>query len=532
MIINENTNLNSPVRQIKAKVELYNGSTLVNTFTYTDALRELTIERVGEGKFFGFGICQKLNLKLIDKNRELDITTANSIKVYFSTGADYINAFPVFKVSQTNRDEVTNELSITAYDALYAAANEHTTAEITLESYTIREYAAACASILGLGLAIEGGADAAFTTYYENGANFGGEESMREALNDVAEATQTIYYINGSTLVFKRLDKDGEAVAQITKADYFELDNKENRRLQSIVRATELGDDIEASATAIGSTQYVRDNAFWEMREDIDKLLEAAIIAAGGLSINQFTCSWRGNYLIEIGDKIELVTKDDQNFISFLLDDVITYNGALAQNTQWSYEDSEKTAANAATLGEALKQTFARVDKQKQEIELHASKIGANDASISTLLLNTDSISASVTSVETKLDNEINNINSSLTTLTNSVEAKLTDENLSIVVSKELAKGISANKVVTTNSYTFDETGLNIAKSGTEISTRISENGMTVSKNNDEVLVANDAGVKAQDLHATTYLIIGTRSRFEDYDAFGVPRTGCFWIGG
>ncbi|MBE6782978.1 MAG: hypothetical protein E7536_03085 [Ruminococcaceae bacterium] len=64
---------------------------------------------------------------------------------------------------------------------------------------------------------------------------------------------------------------------------------------------------------------------------------------------------------------------------------------------------------------------------------------------------------------------------------------------------------------------------------GKEIKTQITEDGMTVYKNDEEVLVANNEGVKAEDLHATTYLIIGTNSRFEDY---GNGRTGCFWIGG
>ena len=50
--------------------------------------------------------------------------------------------------------------------------------------------------------------------------------------------------------------------------------------------------------------------------------------------------------------------------------------------------------------------------------------------------------------------------------------------------------------------------------------------------NAEDVLVANSEGVKATDLHAKTYLIIGEgdgRSRFEDY---GIKRTGCFWVGG
>ena len=43
------------------------------------------------------------------------------------------------------------------------------------------------------------------------------------------------------------------------------------------------------------------------------------------------------------------------------------------------------------------------------------------------------------------------------------------------------------------------------------------------------MLTANKDGVNATNLKAITYLIIGERSRFENY---GTDRTGCFWIGG
>jgi hypothetical protein len=56
---------------------------------------------------------------------------------------------------------------------------------------------------------------------------------------------------------------------------------------------------------------------------------------------------------------------------------------------------------------------------------------------------------------------------------------------------------------------------------------------MIVAQDSDEKLVANADGVKAEDLHATTYLIIGNNSRFEDYtNSSGEARTACFWIGG
>ena len=55
---------------------------------------------------------------------------------------------------------------------------------------------------------------------------------------------------------------------------------------------------------------------------------------------------------------------------------------------------------------------------------------------------------------------------------------------------------------------------------------------MVVNRDGNAVLTANNEGVQAVNLHATTYLIIGQYSRFEDYDKDGEPRTGCFWIGG
>ena len=55
--------INSAVRNVKARVELYNGSTLVDTFKHTDRLIDFDIERAGKGSFYGYGICQKLKLK-------------------------------------------------------------------------------------------------------------------------------------------------------------------------------------------------------------------------------------------------------------------------------------------------------------------------------------------------------------------------------------------------------------------------------------------------------------------------------------
>lgn len=100
-------------------------------------------------------------------------------------------------------------------------------------------------------------------------------------------------------------------------------------------------------------------------------------------------------------------------------------------------------------------------------------------------------------------------------------------EGLSLQVQSVNSEG--AAKVSTTTGYTFDENGITVEKSGREIKTQITEDGMRVYKNKKEMLTADSEGVKAVDLHASTYLSIGGRSRFENYET---DRTGCFWIGG
>lgn len=522
--------LTKQVRTIKARVEHYAGSTLLNTFNGTDHIKEFTVERAGTGRFFGYGICGKLSLKLIDVSRELNVTAGNSFKVYYGAANDFLSPYPAFTVTEVNRDENTNALSITAYDTLYNAG-AHTVSELQLtDGYTIAEFATACASLLGLGVAIDAAASEVFATSYPTGANFGGNETIREALDDVAEATQTIYYLSASNaLTFKRLDKSGQPVIAITKEGYYTLSAKTNRRLAGICSATELGDNVTAELAESGTTEYLRDNAFLELREDIASLLDNALAAVGGLTIGQFNAKWRGNYLLEIGDKVAFTTKDGQTLTSYLLDDTATYDGAYSQATSWQYEDTEQTESNPTNLGDKLNQTFARVDKANQQIDIVASKTEATEHDIASLRINTESINASVESLRDSTSAAMNANAESIADLNNRVEMAMTAEQVELKVKQELAQGVT--RVETETGFTFDSNGLTVSKSDSEISTTISEDGMSIKRGGDEVLRADNEGVKAEDLHATTYLIIGQNSRFEDYEKDGQPRTGCFWVG-
>lgn len=518
-----------PVRELRGRIEVYEGINLIDICGCHDALQSFTIERTGDNKFFGYGICQKLNVKLIDKDRKQNITTANYLEAVFGVGSDYIYAFPKFNVTEVHRDEKNNELSITAYDDLYSA-NRLKVSDLDLAaSYTVNEFIVACANLLNLPLRFINIPEAALNTEYAAGANLDGTESIREVLNAVAEVTQSIYYVsNDWELTFKGLDLFGDSVFTIGKELYFTLDSGENRRLSTIANVTELGDNVEVSTSLSGSTQYIRNNPFWELREDIADLLNAAIGNVGNLTINQFNCNWRGNFLLEIGDKFNIVTKDNNLVTTYLLNDSLSFDGSLSQVTEWKYiNNDEETYNNPVSLGDALKQTYARVDKANKQIEIVASETASNKEAISTLLLDTGSITATVEKLEQTTENALSGLNDNVAELTSRVEAVITSDDVSLQISEALVNGV--DKVVTTTGFIFNEEGLTVSKSGSEMTTTIKEDGMRVYRDNTEVLTADNEGVKAEDLHATTYLIVGKNSRFEDYIE---GRTGCFWIGG
>lgn len=513
---------NSSTTTVKAKVELYKGSTLVKDCSCNDILQDFTISRVGEeSKFFGFGVCQKISVKLIDFTKELVNLDIDTIKVAYVVGENTIYPYPTFYKSEINRDQKTNIITITAYDKLAsAAAHNISEVDLNIDHPILGDYIMAIVLFLGfnsfmpVGFANE---DWVLSTpYYIQepyevlSPNLDGSEKVRDVLNALAEASQAVYYLDSNeTLIFKRLDKDGEAILRIPKDDYFEFDTSTNRRLTGISHITELGDNVEAKGDISGTTQYVRDNPFWELREDIATLVDNALAFNMGLTINQFSCSWIGNILLEIGDKIAITAENDEEINSYVLNDTIVFDGSLSEMTEWHYEDGEQIEGTPTNLTDAIKHTYARVDRVNHKIDLVVQEV-------SKLQMDVDSITASV--------------GETIDDLTNEVKAKMTEEEVVITVRKEMLNGTT--KVATNTGYTLDDEGLTISKENAEMKTQITEDGMTVYRSEQAVLVANNEGVEAENLHASTYLIVGSFSRFEDYfNTAGEERTGCFWIG-
>lgn len=183
----------------------------------------------------------------------------------------------------------------------------------------------------------------------------------------------------------------------------------------------------------------------------------------------------------------------------------------------------EKLAAFSTSYAEKVDLANAQIDALIDHFFTFSSSNYKLEIKVDDITIGSD---ASVIEEIERLNNSTSSIENDIEELQKSVELKMDENGVKLSIEQAINDGIKS--VSTNTGYTFDDNGLIINKSNSEISTTITENGMAVKKNNKEVLTANANGVNAKDLKASTYLIIGENSRFEDY---GTDRTGCFWIG-
>lgn len=524
------TSVRSPAREIKGRVILFNPSN-AGTYTGDDAIQSFKIERSCEdGKFFGLNVMQKLTLELLDKTRTIVVEPGNYFKVDIGlvvNSSTIWKDFPRFYVDEVTRNENTNTLTITAYDLLYKA-KKHTVSELSLSKpYTITQFVTACATLLGTTVSVIGvpQADVVFSTSYTDGANFDGTESLYDALRMAAETTQTVVYVNyNNALCFKRMGSASNW--SITKDDYFTLTSGATKLLQTIASVTALGDNVSASGSNDGETQYCRDNAFWDLRSDLATLLNNAVEYYADTTNTEYSLKFRGMPCLEIGDRITVTTKDNGTVGSFYLKGTLNYTGGLSDVLSWAYKPSEATATNPTNIVEVITKTMAQVDKQAGTITMLASKAEGNEAAIAQLQIDKGGIEATVSAISQTVTDNKDATDGAIATLTETVNAKVDATSVTLAIQEELAKGTS--KVTTETGFTFDKDGLTVSKTGSEMTTTIDEDGMTVKQNNTDVLVADSHGVNAKDLTAINWLIVG-HTRFMDYS--NGTRTGAFWLG-
>lgn len=167
--------------------------------------------------------------------------------------------------------------------------------------------------------------------------------------------------------------------------------------------------------------------------------------------------------------------------------------------------------------------------------------------SITSVVKDTTTLNANLTDLQALVNEETTDLKNALGDLTNDLEENYATNDSVLTVSNsvtniqtslnqqiEITKDIQVNgvtKVKTTTGFTFDEDGLTIEKTNADTKTNIDEDGMvvysTTGSENTEMLIVDSQGVEAENVTVRTFLIVGSNSRFQDYET----GTGCFYVG-
>ena len=244
---------------------------------------------------------------------------------------------------------------------------------------------------------------------------------------------------------------------------------------------------------------------------------------------------------VQAGHMLDVIDKNGKTFQTFVMTRKQTGQCDTLESTG-SYRRDSSTAVNNERY-EAVSRQMLEIHKTVEGLGITASRLESqlNESAVNTqqnlhsvyesvseLHMDADSIRASVSDTQKMIDGVSGDLQETKNQMTS---LKLESDVLSVEVSKIHDDGV---KKVSNTTGIFNEDGLTIDSSNSPTKTQVTPDGMVVYKKSygsdtAEVLSATSDGVDATNLHAKTYLIVGGRSRFENY---GTDRTGCFWIGG
>lgn len=241
---------------------------------------------------------------------------------------------------------------------------------------------------------------------------------------------------------------------------------------------------------------------------------------------------------IKLGDKIKYVDTWGNEIESYVMKRKISYIGGDIDDDnnyqiELSAEAIEETNSNlklGVDVVKKISELGVKVDKNNETIQILNKSINENSENLSEIMIKSDSIASTVSSIKENYDNS----NSKIEVLEKDVTRLQTDTYTKTEINTKLTDG-SVTKVQTT-SGTFDEDGMHYEKTGAKTSSTINQSGVSVdnTQSNDELLFAGydedlkDSVVRTSNIYVTNFTVYNDLIRVQKY---GDKKIGFFYVG-
>lgn len=219
---------------------------------------------------------------------------------------------------------------------------------------------------------------------------------------------------------------------------------------------------------------------------------------------------------VQAGDIVTVTTAQDQTLRVYVMKHTLSGQRSCLECTGSVRRDSV-WAVNEKTY-EALDGRVLELEMTQEGLRLENKDAGEKAAA---LQLQLEGISTQVSALEGAAEQ--------VTRLEQTAQA------LQLQVQTLENEGVS--RVKTQTGYTFDEEGLCVSRSDSQLTNTVSHQGMYVIRHKNTaaqvvMLRADAQGVEAANVRVGNYLVVGEHARFEDYRDGMQNRTACYYLGG
>jgi len=520
----------------------------------SNKIQEFTIDDgcYDNGDIVGSVYVKKLTAKLIDaiedniENREFDASVGVTYNVVEEIDGEDVESEETeymdlgsYIVEKPKDEQTENFSSFVSYDLLMQHLDEKYTTSLDYENETITiadVYEEVCSLLNVTPVTLT------FTnsTIQVEDNPFVGGETNRMVLNSIAKTACAFVDIDYDTneIDLKWLSNSLDYTFELS--DYSSLEGGKtvygpiNSLIikSSAIDSENVSYDDDESIALYGEHQLVISEDYFLYNADKrEEALMPIWNKVNGLTYTECSLTtYTGKPFLKKGSKIRIY-KDEENYIdSYVLQHQFKFDGAFTSIIKCPVlTEQEIKTKQDISLGEKLRQTEIIVNKQ--------------NGTITSVVSRTDQLDTTVNNNYQEIINKFDAYapQSAIVDIQTQVQNIQTDTYSRTQIDTMMIDGTV--KKVQTASATYDESGMTYEKSNSNAKTTINEVGVQVkdSNTNNTILFAGYVdgnntqytAYQGQTIVATdniivdNYLVIGTHSRFEDYES----GTGCFFIG-
>lgn len=469
-----------------------------------------------------------LEMKLFTLSGKLTIEAGTEIELYEvddSLARSKVGVFICEKPTRTS----PNRYSVTAYDRVTKLDKNLTEWLSALDAwpYTLRNFTGMVCAECGL--------------TFKNESIPNGDTLIYKFLLDSVKGRELMQKIGEVCCRYGRATPDGEfefawysdSGKSLTTSDYrengFSYEDYVVHPIERVqIKQTEDDMGVIYPENSDGDNTYIIAGNYLIPSQSIDYLMPIAQTIYQELENVSYTpgkCVLFAPSGVELGDIVAVTDKNGNRVQMYVMASSVSgqretiecFGSYRRDSVTHQYSESFAQVANRKML--ELTKSIDGLTVRSSELQ---EQVNANQEStermVSEVSVKSDGISAEVSQQTQNVENLRQEIAS----------VQMSASEVAIRIQNIEDNGVL--KVKTRMGYTFDDEGLNVHKEGDEVDSQLTNRGLYVGRGDDDVLVADAAGVKAIDITVVNFFKIGN-SRFEKYNnGTDSKRTAIFFV--